>query len=199
MTKVDWLYETCIACLKPFEETGERRRSDAHAIPESLGGTLSLACLCAGRNKLIGGRYEDKLPLVETYANEMERFADIVPFFAKQLRKPGRTSVAQSEHGPLKMKRDRSDGAFRVVDTELESGRFKDSGDAGREFRQRLKKQGVSNGDRDAARPLRAGRSCAGRPGGGAGDGGAELEGRRDLHGRQWRPVPHPRDRHGGP
>ena len=140
MTKVDWLYETCIACLKPFEETGKRRRSDAHVIPESLGGKLSLTCLCAGCNNLIGTRYEDKLPLVETYANEMERFADIVPFFAKQLRKPGRTYVAQSEHGPLKMKRDRSDGAFRVVDTELESGRFKDSGDAGRELRQRLRK-----------------------------------------------------------
>jgi len=119
MTKVDWLYETCIACLKPFEEPGKRRRSDAHVIPESLGGKLSLTCLCAGCNNLIGTRYEDKLPLVETYANEMERFADIVPFFAKQLRKPGRTYVAQSEHGPLKMKRDRSDGAFRVVGPQL--------------------------------------------------------------------------------
>ena len=143
MTKVEWLYESCVACLKPFEEMGKLRRSDAHVIPESLGGRLSLSCLCQGCNSLIGTRYEDKLPLVETYANEMERFAEIVPAFARQLRKPGRIYVARSEHGPLKVKRDRRDGAFRVVDTELESGRFKDSRLAAREIRQRLTRQNV--------------------------------------------------------
>jgi len=39
----------------------------------------------------------------------------------------------------------RRDGAFRVVDTELESGRFKDSRDAGRELRQRLRKHKASS------------------------------------------------------
>lgn len=141
MTKVDWLYETCVGCLKPFEKMGRLRQSEAHVIPKSLGGKLSLTCLCKACNNLIGTRYEDKLALVETYANEMERFAEIVPAFAKQLRKPGRVYVARSDHGPLTMKRDRRDGAFRVIDTELESGRFKDSRDAAREIQQRLIKQ----------------------------------------------------------
>lgn len=110
-------------------------------IPKSLGGKLSLTSLCKGCNNLIGTRYEDKLPLVETYANEMERFAEIVPAFAKQLRKAGRSYIAQTEHGPLTMKRDRRDGAFRVIDTELESGRFKDSRDAAHEIRERLIKR----------------------------------------------------------
>jgi hypothetical protein len=41
------------------------------------------------------------------------------------------------------MKRDRRDGAFRVVDTKLPTGRFKDSRDAAREIKHRLTKQKV--------------------------------------------------------
>lgn len=139
--KIDWPHDRCLACLRPFDDTNLGSRSDAHIVPEALGGRLSLTALCRQCNSVMGAAFEDDLPLDPTLRAEIERFADAVPIFKKQLTKAGRDYVGKTEHGFMTMKRQK-DESFRAMDTENPDGsRLKDAQDAARELRGMLEKR----------------------------------------------------------
>lgn len=139
--RLDWPHDRCIACLDPFNETDLGRRSDAHIVPEALGGRLSLTALCRKCNSVMGTAFEGKLPLDPTLRAEIERFAGAVPIFKRQLSKAGRDYFGKTDHGFMTMKRQK-DESFRAVDTKNPDGsRLKDAGEAMRELRGRLEKR----------------------------------------------------------
>lgn len=148
--KIDWPYSLCIACLAPFDSTASGRRSEAHIVPESLGGRISVTCLCRGCNSAMGSGFEDELPFDPTMRAEIERFAGDIPVFKRQLTKAGRTYVGKSPRGVMTMKR-QSDGSFRAVDTAQPDGsRLTDSNAAAQELRGRLLKRGRDAAEVDA-------------------------------------------------
>lgn len=147
MVQLEWPLDQCAFCLTPFGEGDDHphRRTHAHVIPKSLGGNLTTTALCFMCNSRTGTKFEHSLPLDPTLRAEIERFASVVPAFARQQSKAGRRYVAKTAQGPMTMIRTKS-GRWRAVDTTLEDGsRLKDTSDSVVELRGRLTKSRIDD------------------------------------------------------
>jgi hypothetical protein len=83
--KLDWPHDRCVFCKEPFNDTEMGSRSDAHIVPESLGGRIKVDALCKTCNSGTGAGWEHELPLDPTLRAEIEKFAESIPLFREQL------------------------------------------------------------------------------------------------------------------
>jgi len=144
--QVSWLDPRCVVCLgTPVAGREMTVRSDAHVIPESLGGKLSALCLCKRCNNEMGRmearlamdvsvrrrvnyQLQSRLPekLVRSILNRLEYFADTEEY--------GRVIAVLDENGELQPKQSETiKGDKHTLDQALAELNRLGAGEAARE------------------------------------------------------------------
>jgi hypothetical protein len=145
-----WPFRRCILCCRDLSEDVPFSR--AHVIPDSIGGFAWAWTKCKECNEEVGSSVEAAVVRDDSIVFSVNALRDDLPDLASKFDE--RTQwVAQTHHGPIEARL--RDGAFQLLTTKDKDGaRRQSSANARRGLETRMRREGRTDGEIDAALAL---------------------------------------------